>query len=65
MYVKYCRVTPTITYLYFVLSKKKLQKKKFICSVLSKGDGYMLSHSPCILEIETLEGSGDETEVMG
>lgn len=34
MYVKYCRVTPAITYLYFVLSKKKkLQKKKSLSAV--------------------------------
>lgn len=38
MCVKYCRVTPAITYLYFVFVKKKVTEKKFICSVLSKGD---------------------------
>lgn len=36
MCVKYCHVTPTITYLYFVFVQKKVTEKKGL-SAVSKG----------------------------
>lgn len=49
MCVRYCRVTPTITYLYFVFVKRsylKKEKKRFICSVLYKSSEYVFLWLP-------------------
>ncbi len=57
MCVKYCRVTPAITYLYFVFVKKKVTEKSLSAVFFLKAMNYMLSDSPCIFKIDTLEGS--------
>lgn len=63
MCVKYCRVTPTITYLYFVFVKKKrLQEKKFICSVLSKGDELHVVWQPLRLRFRHSGGVRGQTD---
>lgn len=57
MCVKYCRVTPAITYLYFVFVKKKLQKQSLSAVFFLKAMKDMLSDSPCIFKRDSLEGS--------
>lgn len=57
MCVKYYRVTPMITYLYFVFVKKKVTEKSLSAVFFLKALNYMLSDSPCIFVIEFLVGS--------
>lgn len=53
MCVKYCQVTPTITYLYFVFVQKKVTEKSLSAVFFLKAMNYTCG----LTEPDTLEGS--------
>lgn len=55
MCVKYCRVTSTITYLYFLFVKKIREKVYLLFFLKAKTD--MVPESSCVVKTDTLEGS--------
>lgn len=65
MCVKYCRVMPTITYLYFVFVKKKVTEKSLSTAFFLKAMNHMMSDSLCIFKTDTPEGVRGQTEVIG
>lgn len=57
MCVKYCRVTSTITYLYFLFVKKKSKRKSLSAVFFLKAMTDVVPESSCVFKTDTLEGS--------